>query len=157
MGLTGGFGLILVLLIISVVLVRGIAGSDGFECPGNAFASTILSLDFSMAFLTFFDLFIVCLRVIQASLGLKKDISSASKAFERYCGLKTLDTSEQKFCYDVAPLKQELHRLLDVGIDAKRLCKKINKINPDFCKAPKRQKQVERISTSRFVKGVIYE
>ena len=54
---------------------------------------------------------------------------------ERYCNLSNLPVDEQKFCYDIDPIKQELERLLEYGADEIRICKKVKSINPDFCKS----------------------
>lgn len=94
---------------------------------------------------------------MKSSIALKEKENLASKAFIRYCSLKTLDTSEDKFCYDAEPNRKEISRMLDMGADAKRICKKINKINPDFCKAIKASKKIERLSTAKSKRGIIYE
>ena len=94
---------------------------------------------------------------MKASIEIKKEFKHASAAYHKYCSLTTLDTSEQKFCYDVSSLSQEISRALDMGADAHRICKKVKKINPDFCKAPKVNQVEQRISTAKKKRGIIYE
>ena len=40
---------------------------------------------------------------------------------------------EQKFCYDIENIQISINRLLDLGADEFRICRKIKSINPDFC------------------------
>ena len=69
-----------------------------------------------------------------------KDLSTKqgiaiSAAFDRYCQLDSLDIADAQFCYNTATLSTTIHRLLDLGADASRVCKKVHSINPDFCRA----------------------
>jgi hypothetical protein len=73
----------------------------------------------------------VCSRVIKASRELSTD--KPSKLFEKYCSLSILSNEEQQFCYNSQGFQSEISRLLDLGADEKRICKRIYKINPDFC------------------------
>lgn len=58
---------------------------------------------------------------------------SPSKAFEKYCGMASLEVDDQKFCYNTEPLRRDIFRLLDLGADEQRVCRKIRAVNPDFC------------------------
>lgn len=79
-----------------------------------------------------------------------------SEAFDKYCALSTLDVDEQKFCYNTDTLRKDILRLLDLGADESRLCKKVKTINPDFClvKTPKVSPSNQFVSKKR---GIIYE
>ena len=62
-------------------------------------------------------------------------------------------------------IKKELFRLLDLGVDVNRVCKKIQKINPDFCSIKvfnnNNQKiKDDKIEINYYLKsrrGIIYE
>lgn len=60
---------------------------------------------------------------------------STSAAFDRYCALgeHVLQGDEQKFCYDTSSIRKDLHRLMDLGADARRICKRVRSVNSDFC------------------------
>ena len=64
---------------------------------------------------------------------------SLTTAFERYCGLDTLSTQDEQFCYNTDSLRKDIFRLLNLGADEYRICKKVNSINPDFCSANKQK------------------
>ena len=58
----------------------------------------------------------------------------ASKALEKYCTLgSSLSTEEQQFCYNTENVRGDLNRMLDMGADETRVCKKVRSMNPDFC------------------------
>jgi len=45
-----------------------------------------------------------------------------------------IGNDEIKFCYDIENVRNELiYRMLDMNVDAIRICKKINHTNSDFC------------------------
>jgi tRNA(Ile)-lysidine synthase TilS/MesJ len=84
--------------------------------------------------------------------------------FEKYCNLPKLPVDEEKFCYDSDTLRQEIYKLLDYGADESRICKKVMKANPDFCRTSTQVKLVlneaPRSSIANNhdnVRGVIYE
>ena len=60
-------------------------------------------------------------------------VSSDKEIFIRYCQLSKLPVEERKFCYDTETNRKEIFRLLDLGADENRICRKVKKINPDFC------------------------
>lgn len=101
----------------------------------------------------------MCERVIRASkeLGTKQGVAT-SAALEKYCDVPTIEVDEQKFCYNIATLKKEVNRLLDLGADENRVCKKVKSVNPDFCLT--KVVKVERTGiqiNERLKKGIIYE
>jgi len=90
-------------------------------------------------------------------MGAKQGITS-TKALEKYCSIATLEVGDQKFCYNIDTLGKDISRLLEMGADEFRVCKKVNSINPDFCRA----KIVNSTKTGvqlndRLKKGIIYE
>ena len=78
-----------------------------------------------------------------------------SEAFEKYCVIPTLDVEEQKFCYNTDTLRMDILRLLDLGADENRLCKKVKSINPDFCLV-KTQKVTINSDVVSKKRGIIY-
>jgi hypothetical protein len=102
---------------------------------------------------------IACERVVKAAkeLGAKQNIAP-SLALEKYCGIPSIEVEDEQFCYNVATLKKDVNRLLDLGADASRVCKKVRAVNSDFCKS--KVVKVERTGiqlNERFKKGIIYE
>ena len=101
----------------------------------------------------------VCHRVIKAAveLGAKQGITSA-KALDKYCAIATLEVEDQKFCYNIDTIGKDISRLLEMGADEFRVCKKVSSINPDFCtvKIVKSTKTGEQLN-DRLKKGIIYE
>ncbi len=101
----------------------------------------------------------VCFRVITAIKDFAKDNSiSAATSLDRYCSLTNIEVDDQKFCYNIDNIKQDMHRLLDFGASESRICKKIRSINADFC-ASKKVKVEEPTGihlNERYKRGIIY-
>jgi hypothetical protein len=55
-------------------------------------------------------------------------------ALDKYCELSALEVEEQIFCYNAATIRKDITRLIEMGADEFRVCKKVRSINPDFCK-----------------------
>lgn len=90
-------------------------------------------------------------------MGVKQGIS-ATAALDLYCDIETLAVEEQKFCYNTATIKKDLYRLMDMGADEFRVCKKVRAINSDFCKvmtSPHIQRTGIQLN-DRMKKGIIY-
>lgn len=101
----------------------------------------------------------MCERVIKAAkeLGLKQSITS-SVALDKYCSIPSIEADDEKFCYNIATLKKDINRLLELGADEARICKKVKAINSDFCKS--KTVKVERTGiqlNERIKRGIIYE
>eukprot|EP01036_Dinobryon_divergens_P022248 gene22248-30490_t len=100
----------------------------------------------------------ICFRVLRAV----KDISrrqqlSVEEAFVKFCLVPSIEVEEQKFCYNMDPLRQELNRLFKFGADDIRICKKIAAINSDFCLAKDTSKSTENPHPDRRKnRGIIY-
>lgn len=79
-------------------------------------------------------LFSVCFRIIHTVIdsSLTKT-GKASLSYDRYCALSSVPVEETQFCYNTNGIKAEIHRMLDLGAKAERICKKVHKVNPDFC------------------------
>ena len=76
----------------------------------------------------------VCVRMVKAArdFGKAQDPPTAtSKALEKYCSLgTTLSVEEQQFCYNIDNVRGEINRMLDMGADEIRVCKKVRSMNP---------------------------
>jgi hypothetical protein len=97
------------------------------------------------------------LRVIRAAKNLRKDFKSSVEAFEKYCTLTSIGVDEQQFCYNAFGIKKDIHKLLELGADETRICKRVMKINPDFCLTTKTVEELPGTIDTKFKKGVIYE
>jgi hypothetical protein len=77
-----------------------------------------------------------------------------------YCELENIATEEQQLCYNISTFYNELKRLLMLGVDDQRLCKKVHSMNPDFCKVISEGNMGnDRVDSKKFSqsrRGVIY-
>lgn len=101
----------------------------------------------------------VCTRVIRAAKEMAKlreqDVTSALNS---YCLLSNIDVSDQKFCYNTENVRGELSRMLNLGADEYRVCKKVKSMNPDFCKVMSKKVNKDGVhKNERLIRGVIYE
>lgn len=103
----------------------------------------------------------VCVRIIKTIRENKQNNEDSSDALNRYCSLGSiLGTEEQRFCYNIDNIRSELGRMLGLGADEMRVCKKVYATNAHFCevKAQKKPTTAERRSNRDARKrGVIYE
>eukprot|EP01041_Mallomonas_annulata_P011355 gene11355-23765_t len=101
----------------------------------------------------------VCMRVFKAVKDLAKvNDLQPSKSFDRFCSLTTIDVEEQQLCYNVDNFKRDLYRILDLGADESRICKKVKAVNKNFCLS-KTSRIIEHKGHQHetLVKGIIYE
>ena len=84
--------------------------------------------------------------------------------FEKYCNFPHLPVEEQKFCYDTDSIRQDLYKMLDFGADINRICKKVLKANPDFCRVSPTVKLILNeapksmmVNIHENIRGVIYQ
>lgn len=95
----------------------------------------------------------------------KNDEKASYKTqFEKYCNLPHLPVEEQKFCYDTDSIRQDLYKMLDFGADVSRICKKVLKANPDFCRVSPTVKLILNeapksmmVNIHENIRGVIYQ
>lgn len=59
---------------------------------------------------------------------------SSSQALAKYCAVDSLDVEDVKFCYNIDSFKRDIYRLVDLGANNERICKKVKAINEDFCR-----------------------
>ncbi|KAJ0394422.1 hypothetical protein P43SY_010919 [Pythium insidiosum] len=84
----------------------------------------------------------VCVKVVDDVKGVyaklaeqkgKKTLAVAENAVEKYCGSKKLAAKDNKLCYFLEPLKKDVARQVSFGKDSMKICKSLEKKNPDFC------------------------
>ena len=83
-----------------------------------------------------------------------------AEVFHRYCNISKLPVDERKFCYDTDSIRKEIYRLMDLGATEDRICRKVHKINPDFCKTVAATNEAENAvvrTEKQRERGVIYE
>jgi len=80
----------------------------------------------------------VCMKVmgdIQGNLTKldAKEKPKIEKAMGAYCAKDTLSAKERKICYYIDPIKRDIAQPFSLGMSPERLCKRINKQNPEIC------------------------
>jgi len=64
----------------------------------------------------------------------KADIKSKPKvegAIDKYCSQRELGPREKKICYYIEPIKRDVAQPFSTGMPAERVCKRIQKSNPE--------------------------
>jgi len=98
----------------------------------------------------------VCIKVIEDirnSLE-KKDRSNKPKieeAMGKYCSSE-IAARERKICYYIDPIKRDVSQPFSTGMPADRVCKRINKTNPEICgvKFPVKTEKMEAKDISKL-------
>ena len=100
---------------------------------------------------------IVCMKVMQDvrdTLDKKdqKDKPKIEKALGDYCAKDTNSARERKICYYIDPIKRDVAQPFSLGMTVDRLCKRINKSNPEICsvKFPVKTENLEKKDLSKF-------
>ena len=100
----------------------------------------------------------VCVRVMRAARQMGKSRQDVTAALNSYCSLTNIEVAEQKFCYNTENVRGELSRMIKLGADEHRICKRVRAMNPDFCNVMSTKVNNEGLhKNDRFVRGVIYE
>ena len=55
------------------------------------------------------------------------------QVLENYCAQDRLRTAEAQMCYVLEPMRQQVSAWVALGVDAKRTCAKINRMNGEAC------------------------
>ena len=76
----------------------------------------------------------------------QKDKPKIEKALGEHCKKDTLSARERKICYYVDPIKRDVAQPFSLGMPVDRLCKRINKSNPEICgvKFPVKTENLEK-------------
>ena len=80
-------------------------------------------------------------------------------ALDKYCALKSLDVEDEQFCYNIENMRGDINRMLDMGADEKRTCKKVKSFNPHFCTSGEnklKQKAPVHVNDNFKQRGVIF-
>mmetsp|Transcript_3172 Transcript_3172/g.6861 ORF Transcript_3172/g.6861 Transcript_3172/m.6861 type:complete len:166 (-) Transcript_3172:85-582(-) len=99
----------------------------------------------------------VCTKVmddIRSTMD-KKDMSSKPKieaAMGEYCARDDLGPREKKVCYYIDPIKRDVAQPFSLGMPSDRVCKRINKTNPEICtvKFPIKTEKLEKKDLSKL-------
>jgi len=80
----------------------------------------------------------VCIKVmgdVRASMEKAdvKDKSKVEKAIDALCNTPGLSAREKKICYYIEPIKRDVAQPFSTGMPVDRVCKRINKTNPEIC------------------------
>lgn len=93
----------------------------------------------------------VCMKVMQDVRDTldkpdQKDKPKIEKALGAYCARDDLSARERKICYYVDPIKRDVAQPFSLGMPVDRLCKRINKSNPEICsvKYPVKTENLEK-------------
>ena len=87
----------------------------------------------------------------------EKDKNVAAKAYNNYCSIQELSVDDAKFCYDTENIRNEILRLFELGADSIRICKRVAKLNPDFCYSSSKTKEaLEDSKDNKLKRGIIY-
>jgi CheY-like chemotaxis protein len=72
---------------------------------------------------------------VRASMESKdaKDKSKIEGALGTYCNRSDLGPKERKICYYVDPIKRDVAHPFSLGMDALKVCRRIEKTNPEIC------------------------
>lgn len=87
-----------------------------------------------------FSFLVVCVKVLKGYKetlqekggGKKLSTDKMGDVLESYCA-KLKNRKDGKVCYNLLPMKNEVVRQTGLGKDVLRICKALNKKNPDFC------------------------
>lgn len=99
----------------------------------------------------------VCMKVMQEVKDSmpkadQKDKPKIEKALGAHCKKDTLSARERKICYYVDPIKRDVAQPFSLGMTVDRLCKRINKSNPEICsvKFPVKTEKLEKKDLSKL-------
>ena len=99
----------------------------------------------------------VCMKVMQdvrdtMTKAEQKQKPKIEKALGEYCARDTLSARERKICYYVDPIKRDVAQPFSLGTPVERLCKRINKQNPEICsvKFPVKTEKLEKKDLSKL-------
>lgn len=99
----------------------------------------------------------VCMKVMQEVRDSMPKSDHKSKpaieaALGSHCAKDTLSARERKICYYVDPIKRDIAQPFSLGMPVDRLCKRINKDNPEICsvKFPVKTEKLEKKDLSKL-------
>lgn len=99
----------------------------------------------------------VCMKVMQEVRDAmpkadQREKPKIEKALGAHCEKDTLSARERKICYYVDPIKRDVAQPFSLGMPVDRLCKRINKSNPEICsvKFPVKTEKLEKKDLSKL-------
>ena len=91
---------------------------------------------------------------VRASMDKKdtKDKPSIEAALGKYCKQDNLGPREKKVCYYIDPIKRDVAHPFSLGMSSDRVCKRIDKTNPEICgvKFPVKTEKMEKKDLSKL-------
>lgn len=81
-----------------------------------------------------------------------KDKPKIEAAIGAYCARDNLSAREKKICYYIDPIKRDVAQPFSLGMPVDRVCKRINKNNPEICsvKFPVKTDNLEKQDLSKL-------
>ena len=83
-----------------------------------------------------------------------KEKPKIEEAIQNYCDNKDnkLTAREKKICYYVSPIKRDVAQPFSLGMPSSKVCKRINKTNPEICsvKFPVKTDKMEKKDLSKL-------
>jgi hypothetical protein len=73
----------------------------------------------------------------------------------RYCSLPGLDGIETRFCYNIDNMRDEILRLVSMGVPGARVCNRFRKQNSNFCETDVFQLGAPSRRASKVVYAII--
>mmetsp|Transcript_44338 Transcript_44338/g.94383 ORF Transcript_44338/g.94383 Transcript_44338/m.94383 type:complete len:168 (+) Transcript_44338:182-685(+) len=99
----------------------------------------------------------VCMKVMQdvrdtMTKAEAKNKPKIEKAIGAHCARDDLSARERKICYYIDPIKRDVAQPFSLGMTVDRLCKRINKSNPEICsvKFPVKTEKMEKKDLSKL-------
>ena len=81
-----------------------------------------------------------------------KDKPKIEGALGAFCARENLHSKEKKICYYIDPIKRDVAQPFSLGMSVDRLCKRINKSNPEICgvKFPVKTEKLDKQDLSKL-------
>ena len=81
-----------------------------------------------------------------------KNKSKVEKSIGAHCDRSDLSARERKICYYITPIKRDVAQPFSTGMPVDRVCKRIDKTNPEICavKFPVKTEKMEKKDLSKL-------
>ena len=82
----------------------------------------------------------------------QKHKPSIESAMGDYCARDTNSAKERKICYYIDPIKRDIAQPFSLGMTVEKVCKRINKSNPEICsvKFPVKTEKLDKKDLSKL-------
>ncbi|TYZ57983.1 hypothetical protein PybrP1_008438 [[Pythium] brassicae (nom. inval.)] len=121
------------LVLLALVALAGVnAAADEKDCEGAFDENDKVESSRIMCVKVVDDVKGVFATLSEKKAGGKK-LDIAENAIGKHCASKALSSKDKKLCYFLEPLKKDVARQVTYGKDSYKVCKALEKKNPDFC------------------------